>query len=70
MDGLSLSASGLIPGTPMQSGVFSVGIGATNSLGTGTAMLAITIARPQLANLRLFRSRQENGPDRHTTCHR
>jgi subtilisin-like proprotein convertase family protein len=42
--GLELSASGLIQGTPTQSGVFSVGLGATNSIGTGTATLTITIA--------------------------
>jgi len=41
--GLELSASGLIQGAPTQSGVFSVGLGATNILGTGNASLTITI---------------------------
>jgi subtilisin-like proprotein convertase family protein len=41
--GLELSASGLIQGSPTQSGVFSVGLGATNILGTGNASLTITI---------------------------
>ena len=38
-----MSASGLIQGAPTQSGVFSVGLGATNILGTGNASLTITI---------------------------
>lgn len=41
--GLSLSASGLISGTPAVQGAFNVTIGATNSLGTGTAVLVLNI---------------------------
>lgn len=42
-DGLSLSSSGLIQGTPTQQGTFNVTIGATNFLGTGTDTLVLTI---------------------------
>lgn len=41
--GLSLSASGLISGTPTVQGSFNITIGATNSLGTGNAVLALDI---------------------------
>jgi subtilisin-like proprotein convertase family protein len=41
--GLSLNANGLIHGTPTQQGAFNVSLGATNSLGTGTATLALNI---------------------------
>jgi subtilisin-like proprotein convertase family protein len=41
--GVSLSASGLITGTPTQQGTFNVTLGATNGLGTGDATLVITI---------------------------
>ena len=42
-NGLSLSASGLIQGTPTEAGSFNVSLGATNTLGTGTATLALNI---------------------------
>jgi RHS repeat-associated protein len=43
--GLSLNAStGVISGTPTQQGASSVGLSATNAVGTGTATLAVTIA--------------------------
>jgi PKD repeat protein len=42
--GLSMSASGLISGTPTASGTYSVTLGATNAVGTGTATLVLTIA--------------------------
>jgi hypothetical protein len=41
---LSMNSAGLITGTPSVSGTFQVTLGATNSTGTGTANLAITIA--------------------------
>lgn len=41
--GLSLSASGLISGTPAMQGVSNITIGASNSLGTGTATLVLTV---------------------------
>lgn len=41
--GLSLSSSGLISGVPETQGNFNVTIGATNSLGTGTAVLVLNI---------------------------
>jgi subtilisin-like proprotein convertase family protein len=41
--GLSLSASGLISGIPVTQGVSNITIGATNSLGTGTASLVLTV---------------------------
>lgn len=44
--GLSVNtASGLISGTPTQSGAYAATIGATNSAGSGTASLAITVAK-------------------------
>ena len=46
--GLSVNAtSGLISGTPTAAGSFSVTLSATNSAGTGTATLALTIAQQQ-----------------------
>ncbi|MFO1439328.1 MAG: S8 family serine peptidase [Verrucomicrobiaceae bacterium] len=42
-DGLSLSSSGLIQGTPTQQGTFNITLGATNFLGTGTDTLVLTI---------------------------
>jgi len=42
-DGLSMSSSGLIQGTPTQQGTFNITLGATNFLGTGTATLVLTI---------------------------
>src|SRR5205085_2425603 len=48
-NGLTLNtSSGVISGTPTQSGLFTVTIGATNSIGTGTASLAITINKAVL----------------------
>lgn len=41
--GLTLSASGLIQGTPTQQGVTNVTISATNAIGTGNATLTLTI---------------------------
>jgi hypothetical protein len=37
------SSSGLISGTPMATGTFAVALGASNSVGTGTLSLALTI---------------------------
>ncbi len=48
-NGLSLSASGLIQGTPTQEGSFNVTIGATNIHGTGTATLVMAIGARLLA---------------------
>ena len=46
--GLSINTtSGLISGTPMAAGSFNVTISATNSAGTGSATLALTIAQTQ-----------------------
>jgi regulation of enolase protein 1 (concanavalin A-like superfamily) len=44
--GLSVNASGLISGTPTGSGTTTASISATNTAGTGTANLAITITAP------------------------
>lgn len=41
--GLSLSAGGQIHGTPTTEGTFNVTLGATNSLGAGSAILVLTI---------------------------
>ena len=41
--GLSLSSSGLISGTPLTQGTHNITIGATNSLGTGTATLVLAV---------------------------
>lgn len=45
-DGLSINSSGLISGTPTTSGTYYVALGATNSTGTGTATLVLTVANP------------------------
>ena len=43
--GLSVNtASGVISGTPTQTGVFNVGLSATNPSGTGTASLTLTVS--------------------------
>ena len=42
-NGLSISAAGLISGTPTQAGTFSVTLSATNGYGTGTAPLTLTV---------------------------
>ncbi|HWA84732.1 MAG TPA: putative Ig domain-containing protein, partial [Opitutus sp.] len=42
--GLSLdAAAGIISGRPLKTGVFNIGLSATNSLGTGKATLALTV---------------------------
>jgi endoglucanase len=46
--GLSLNASGLVSGTPTESGKFVIRLSAENSSGTGTATLALTVAEPSL----------------------
>lgn len=45
--GLGLSASGLISGTPLAQGVSNITLGATNSIGTGTATLILTVGSRQ-----------------------
>jgi hypothetical protein len=48
--GLSVdAATGLISGTPSQTGVFSVGLSAANAGGTGTATLALTVNAPPIS---------------------
>ncbi len=42
--GLSWSANGLISGTPTQIGIFLVSLSATNSGGTGTGVLTLTVS--------------------------
>ncbi|HVU24151.1 MAG TPA: tandem-95 repeat protein [Opitutus sp.] len=43
-NGLTLdTASGIISGRPLATGVFKIGLSATNALGTGTATLALTV---------------------------
>lgn len=42
--GLTISSSGVIAGTPTQSGTFSVMISAQNQAGSGTASLTLTLA--------------------------
>lgn len=47
--GLSLHAiTGVISGTPMQTGTFNVTLGATNIIGTGTKTLTLTVVDMQL----------------------
>lgn len=44
--GLSINAAtGVITGTPLQAGVFNVEVGATNTVGTGTTKLLVTVAQ-------------------------
>jgi uncharacterized delta-60 repeat protein len=52
--GLSLSASGVLSGTPTTAGNFLVNLSATNSGGTGTKTLSITVLPPAPAIVEFF----------------
>jgi hypothetical protein len=44
--GLSVNGGGLISGTPTQAGDFSITLAATNTVGSGTAILALSVQNP------------------------